>query len=308
MYVLVNGPKGRCGQHLGIPEKDVIDLAYRIWKDSAVKCRLAGKSVSMEYRSEHRLDYRRGNWGARPMAVQEAEEAEVLSKLDAARKRREAVHAHMSARAVEEAEAAARVSFETIIAEGDETQLESTTFPDATFQSADAPDGYQQLTWIKCLEPLPSTAEELAAEEAIGRGDSVEDITGRRAVEKVGLVYRNVVEQLSDHPGGVTVGDQVAVTGFGGCVWYSGTVTAQSTRTAARKQSKSKKKQEPNFTVFFPADCKTAQMKLPEQKYGAATVSTDSLGNKKADMGWFILGSAVPMCVPERFGGTIIDG
>ena len=309
MYVLMNGPKGRCGQHLGIPEKDVIDLAYRIWKDSAVKYRLAGKSFSMEYRSEHRLDYRRGNWGARPMAVQEAEEAEVLSKLEAARKRREAVHAHMSARAVEEAEAAARVTFETIIAEGDETQL---AVVDSETMNDPEPDGsaseLQELKWIKCLEPLPSTPEELAVEAAIAAGDTVDDISGCRAAEKVGLVYRNVIEQLSDHPGGVTVGDQVAVTGFGGCVWYSGTVTAQSTRTAARKQSKSKKKQEPNFTVFFPADCKTAQMKLPEQKYGAATVSTDSLGNKKADMGWFILGSAVPMCVPERFGGTIIDG
>jgi len=238
--------------------------------------------------------------------VIEAEEAAVLEKLDAAQKRRESVQAYMSARAVEEEAQLAEAAYDSIVNNSDETQLESTTFPEAPGQTA-ADGEYQQLTWIKCLEPLPSTAEELAAEKAIERGDSVEDITGRRAVEKKGLVYRNVVEQLSDHPTGVTVGDEVAVTGFGGCVWYSGTVTGQSTRTGARKKKNSKKKQEPMYTVFFPADCKTSEMELTADTYGTAHVKTDTTGKTKAEMGWFILGSH-HLCVPDKYGGNILDG
>lgn len=61
------------------------------------------------------------------------------------------------------------------------------------------------------------------------------------------------------------------------------------------------------YTVFFPADCKTSEMHLTAGTYGTANVKKDTTGKKKADMGWFILGSH-RLCVPEKYGGNILDG
>ena len=117
------------------------------------------------------------------------------------------------------------------------------------------------------------------------------------------------MEGGEDHPTGVTVGDEVAVTGFGGCVWYSGKVVAQSTLLELRKKTKSRKQhKEPEFTILFSADCKRSVMPLPAKLYGTAKVDVNSAGVKKATFGWYILGTAVPMAVPEKFGGAVIDG
>lgn len=314
MYLLLNGPNGRCGQHLNIMHDDIVDLAYKIWKDGEKTKRLVGQRFRVDPNREG-FNYRKGQWGARPnpAAAQEAAEHDVLAKLDAARKRRAAVQAFMSDRLVEEAEAAARLEYDKIVNSNDESQIALFTFAaEESGQSVGVEDENEQRReermWIKSMEPLPSTAEELALEACIAEGATAEDVAKCRAAERVGLVYRDVVPQLSDHPTGVTVGDEVAVTGFGGCVWYSGKVVAQTTVTAARKKAKSARVREPEFTILFSADCKRVVMPLPAKLYGSAKVHVNSNGVKKAGTGWYILGTAVPTAVPEKFGGAVIDG
>jgi hypothetical protein len=109
-------------------------------------------------------------------------------------------------------------------------------------------------------------------------------------------VFRNVLnlDDLDEVPGGdVAIGDEVAVTGFGGCVWWTGRVVAESREKRASRE----------YTIVFSGDGTKVKTMLKRNRYGAATV-TKRGGKVEAKLGWYILGNLDPVSVK---GGGMLD-
>jgi hypothetical protein len=77
------------------------------------------------------------------------------------------------------------------------------------------------------------------------------------------------------------IADKVAVTGFGGSVWYSGEIVAVGVGEKGRNRGK------PVYTIFFPADMTyVSDTALPESCYGRGIWDPVK---KKCTLGWVFL-------------------
>ena len=92
-----------------------------------------------------------------------------------------------------------------------------------------------------------------------------------------GEVARECVIEIGDMT--VTIGDEVACTGFGGTVWYSGRVGAEE-----------RKGKKPLWVVYFGTDKSYARMPLDKDRYGKAKCDDVAPGQPlKWKAGWMFL-------------------
>lgn len=88
--------------------------------------------------------------------------------------------------------------------------------------------------------------------------------------------------------GEIDVGDGIAMTGFGGNVWWSGSVTGVALDSKGNLRT----------SIAFSGDCTTWEGELKAKAYGKAQI-TKGRGGKPDTVkrGWVVLGGAKPVRV-----------
>ena len=104
-----------------------------------------------------------------------------------------------------------------------------------------------------------------------------------------GLTLAEVLVDL-EMAGTINVGDPIAMTGYGGNVWWGGAITGITVH--GRKALKT--------SVAFSGDCSTWSGVLKENQYGQAKITPGGRGKPPTvQRGWIMLGGAKPVRVKE---------
>ena len=102
-----------------------------------------------------------------------------------------------------------------------------------------------------------------------------------QCLDASGVSLRSPILDIEDKR--PAVGDTVAVTGFAGSVWWTGTIEVIAWETIRKKKVLM-------HTVFFPADMKTSDLALLPKNYGPAKITKGRGGAKDTvKPGWVFI-------------------
>lgn len=257
MYVNFNGPKGKFGRHLGLDREALLERAFAIWSNQDIHRQLSSTyTVDAATRTCRRIgactslpaDFKEHPWGTGSLAS----EAKVA-----------AINAELAK--IDRAEKRKKQELE--------------------FLSEDAAREKEEAEAVERSAILAGTSDQV--EQRTFQDEAGVSKTFIHALGADGLMLQEVLPDI-ELAGDIDVGDGIAMTGFGGNVWWSGSVTGVALDRRGNLRT----------SVAFSGDCSTWDGVLKAKDYGKAKI-TIGRGGKPDTVkhGWVVLGGAKPVRV-----------